>query len=162
MSKIFLGWFVFIICSSFYINPEHDNKVNKELNNYFKTDSIKLEKIYCEKDSCQLALEIYRINANSKTLGYLCFTQGKGRIETFDFIAILSKDKYIKHLKIIEYRSTYGYEIGARRWLNQFYDKDHSHQFIFNNDIHGISGATISGQGITKAINRINKTIQNL
>ena len=57
------------------------------------------------------------------------------------------------------YREDYGGEIGSKRWLKQFIGKKASDKIEYEKDIIAISGATISANSMTLAINYF---LQNL
>jgi len=57
------------------------------------------------------------------------------------------------------YREDYGGEIGSKRWLKQFIGKKPSDKLRYEEDIIAISGATISANSMTNAMNQF---LQNL
>ena len=57
-------------------------------------------------------------------------------------------------IKILKYRSEYGYEISNKGWLKQFYGKQKNH-FEYRKDIDALSGATFSAQSLVNDINSI-------
>jgi K+-transporting ATPase c subunit len=65
----------------------------------------------------------------------------------------------IELIKILVYRSAYGSEITAKRWLSQFYFKQRD-SLKYGSDIQAISGATVSASSLTENVNRINKLIR--
>ena len=65
----------------------------------------------------------------------------------------------VELIKILIYRSDYGSEITAKRWLSQFYNKT-GDSLKYGSDIQAISGATFSAISLTKNINRINKILK--
>ena len=61
---------------------------------------------------------------------------------------------------MLVYREEYGGEIGSKRWLKQFVGTAASGKKLeYNEDIIPISGATISVQSMTRAINDLLKSI---
>ena len=60
------------------------------------------------------------------------------------------------------YREDYGGEIGSKRWLKQFIGKTQNDELRYGDNIAAISGATISVQVMTKAMNDLLKSIKTL
>jgi len=146
-------------------NAKFEKKIKKELSDVFETyqfkDCVLIQTVV--DSTTNITSEIYSINNDAETqLGYFAVSQGEGRFETFDFLVIYDLNKQIQKVKILLYCSTYGYEIGSKRWLRQFKDHEINHQFKYNDDIQAISGATVSGRGLTKSVNRLNKIIEKL
>lgn len=78
-----------------------------------------------------------------------------GKSMPITFFVIFSNQSQIKYVEIVKYRESYGGEIKSRRWLDQFIDKDASSDFLIGDDIHGISGATISANSISHGVNKL-------
>jgi len=146
-------------------NPKFEKKIKKELTAVFETHQFtncKLIQTVIDSTT-NTTSEIYSINDGVEThLGYFAISQGEGRFETFDFLVIYNHKKQIQKVKILLYCSTYGYEIGSKRWLRQFEDHKVNHHFKYTDDIQAISGATVSARGLTEAINRLNIIIQDI
>jgi hypothetical protein len=85
---------------------------------------------------------------------WVALTRGKGRTEYFDFLILVSPDRNIRLIKILKYRSEYGFEITGKNWLNQFYKKG-AESFVYGSSIDAISGATLSGKSLTDRVNAI-------
>jgi len=64
--------------------------------------------------------------------------------------------------KVLIYREEYGGEIGSKRWLKQFIGKTKDDSVQHGIDIIAISGATISTQSMTKAMNELLESIKIL
>jgi len=86
------------------------------------------------------------------------FSSAKGRFENFDYMVIINKDYEIVDIKILKYRSEFGYEISNKGWLKQFYNKPGT-RFEYRKNIDTLSGATFSAQSLVTDINLI---IENL
>lgn len=145
-------------------NPKLEKKIKKELNSVFSDcDLRKCELVLTPSNPEHHETEIYQINDEiENVIGYFAVTQGDGRFEKFDFLVIYNHLKQIQKVKVLLYRSTYGYEIGSRRWLEQFSNQNVEHEFKLNVDIQAISGATVSAKGITNEINRLNEIIKDI
>lgn len=91
---------------------------------------------------------------NSNKGAIVVFSSAKGRFEYFDYMIILSSTVEIMDIKILKYRSEYGYEISNKGWLKQFYHKP-SGRFEYRKNIDAQSGATFSAQSLVDDINLI-------
>jgi len=69
-------------------------------------------------------------------------------LEFFDYFIILDKDSLIKNITVYNYQATHGHEVAKRSWLSQFIDKQ-AETLIYEENIDGISGATVSAQNFT-------------
>jgi hypothetical protein len=85
-----------------------------------------------------------------------------GRFEKFDFMIVYNSDLVLTDLKILVYRSEYGYQVSTRGWLKQFLDHPVGTIHTYGQDIDAISGATFSGKSLTDNINRLNILISTL
>ena len=73
----------------------------------------------------------------------------------FAYVVLFDKDLVIRSIKILVYREDYGGEIGSKRWLSQFIGKTFFDKFIYRKNVAAISGATISVNSMTDAVNDI-------
>lgn len=85
-------------------------------------------------------------------------SSAKGRFENYDYMIIINPEYEIVDIKILKYRSEYGYEISNKGWLKQFYNKPGT-RFEYRKNIDTLSGATFSAQSL---VNDINLIIDNL
>ena len=72
--------------------------------------------------------------------------------EEVKYLIYLDENTTVKFIDIVDFESSYGYEIAAKWWLHQFYDKKPGN-FVVGYDIDGISGATVSCQQMVATIN---------
>jgi Na+-translocating ferredoxin:NAD+ oxidoreductase RnfG subunit len=82
------------------------------------------------------------------------FSTATGKFDNFDYMIIFNNSFEIMDIKILKYRSEYGYEIGNKGWLRQFYKKE-STKFEYGKNIDALSGATFSGQALVNDVNAI-------
>ena len=61
----------------------------------------------------------------------------------------------LKKVNVLAYREDYGGEIGSNRWLKQFVGKARSAELAVGKNIAAISGATISVNSMTNAVNQL-------
>ena len=78
-----------------------------------------------------------------------------GKSMPITFIVIFNSEGLIIHSSIVKYREGYGGEVRNQSWLSQFNGMAQDSLYIFNRDIAGISGATISVKSVTKGMNKL-------
>jgi Na+-translocating ferredoxin:NAD+ oxidoreductase RnfG subunit len=137
--------------------PELSKKVKKELKKHFDSESFVMSEIKNLSNDDEIYFEL---SDQGKNLGIVVLTTARGRYDKFDYMIIYNPDLEIELIKILVYRSQYGSEISARRWLSQFYGEQEDDSLKYGSDIQAISGATFSGMAITKNIIRINKVLK--
>jgi len=91
---------------------------------------------------------------NSGDSAYVVFSSVKGRYENFEYMVIINKSISVVDIKILKYRSEYGYEVSNKGWLKQFYLKPDI-SFEYRKNIDTLSGATFSAQSLVNDINYI-------
>ncbi len=91
---------------------------------------------------------------NSNKGATVIFSSAKGKIEYFDYMIIVNSSFEIINIKILKYRSEYGYEISNKGWLKQFYGKP-STRFEYRKNIDALSGATFSAPSLVNDVNSI-------
>jgi Na+-translocating ferredoxin:NAD+ oxidoreductase RnfG subunit len=91
-------------------------------------------------------------NSNNGTM--VIFSSAKGRFENFDYMIIINKSLEIINIKILKYRSEYGYEITNKGWLKQFYGKP-STRFEYKRNVDALSGASFSANSLVNDVNLI-------
>lgn len=162
---------VLVVCA--FTSP--GKQINKLVSKVWKGQEVSMEKISLP-DSFQLDIvELNKVYSNKELLGYACFTTAKGcRIggcaapespnsesyETFDYIVIYDTDFSILKVEVANYSGQYGYEICRAKWLSQFMGKTFG--FKLEENIDGISGATISATYLIDDLNSIGKTLHEL
>jgi len=107
--------------------------------------------------------EIYAVNSEDGTpTAYVMFAEAMGKVDTFIYMIIFSPEGTIKKVSVLLYKENYGGEIASKRFLRQFEGKSNGKNMEYNDDIDGISGATISVQAITKSIRKNSTTFNNI
>jgi len=148
---------------SFSYPEKMDKKIRKEIKNTLNIETLKLNPISVNPE-IGLPVKIYaesffKIESQNKLTGYLYYGQAKGKAAKFDYIVIFDKDLIIAKIKLMAYRESYGGEIGSLRWLKQFIGLTPKSSVIYKKNIAGISGATISASSLTRAVNKLLKTV---
>ena len=144
-------------------------KADKELSKFYKiTNFVKDEIVISESSNTQTPANFnegsfFKILENERFLGYGYLGSAAGKAAKFDYLVLFDDQFIITKTKVLIYREEYGGEIGSKRWLKQFEGKaSSSEELIYNQDIIPISGATVSVQAMTKAINDLLKSINIL
>lgn len=156
MKQIFVISFLLIFSFNLLAEkPEFNAKVEKELLKHFNLDYINNQEIKELSGGNDLFL---KTSNGDKELGIVVLTSAKGRYDMFDYMIIYNQNLEIKFIKILVYRSEYGSEITAKKWLSQFYNRS-GDSLKYGSDIQAISGATFSASSLTMNINRINRIL---
>ena len=86
----------------------------------------------------------YSISEDDSIIGYLAVTDAPSKFHRFDYYVLFNDKEEILKVEVLHYRENYGGEICSKNWLKQFVGIDTENYSIFNREIDGISGATIS------------------
>ncbi|NOQ28100.1 MAG: hypothetical protein GQ564_22280 [Bacteroidales bacterium] len=157
MKKNFLIIFFLIASITLMAKPpEVSKKFEKELAKHFESDVVKTIEI---KELSKFSDLFFKVFDGDKELGLVVLTSAKGRYDMFDYMIVYNQKLEVELIKILVYRSDYGSEITAKRWLKQFYSKQ-TENLKYGSDIQAISGATFSATSLTKNVNRINKFLR--
>ena len=107
--------------------------------------------------------EIYSVQqGNSKPFAFVLFAEAMSKVDTFNYLIIFKTDGKIEKVSVLLYKENYGGEIASKRFLRQFEGKSNGLNLEYNQDIDGISGATISVQAITRDIRENSITFSKL
>lgn len=99
--------------------------------------------------------EFYNFKStDGRNTAWVVLSSAKGRFENFDYMILINPEYEIIDIKILKYRSEYGYEISNKGWLKQFYNKPGT-RFEYRKNIDTLSGATFSAQSLVHDINLI-------
>ena len=145
--------------ASFTLPNKLLKKVNKEVKNVFEVTDFELKSIKIEDDiNNKLPSKIgsdnlFKIESNSKLIGYAYIDTAPSHTAKFDYLILLDKNLIIAKTKVLIYREDYGGEIGSKRWLKQFIGKTSVDSLKYEKDIIAISGATISALSMTRSVN---------
>jgi Na+-translocating ferredoxin:NAD+ oxidoreductase RnfG subunit len=104
----------------------------------------------------------YEIMEKNETIGFAVLDNVLGKVKPITFLVILDSDLSVKSVDIIKYREQYGGAIEKREWLDQFSSKNIESELKVNNDVDGISGATISVKAVIKGVKRLLYLVNNL
>ncbi len=101
-------------------------------------------------------------NGTNRFAGWACLSEGMGRYDTFDYLVVYDHTKTIVLVEIYTYRSSHGYQITSKKWLNKFKGLKASDKIEIGEDVDAISGATLSSFGLVKSLNQVNKRVNEL
>jgi Na+-translocating ferredoxin:NAD+ oxidoreductase RnfG subunit len=99
--------------------------------------------------------KLFQINNGANIIGYIYVDQAPSMKNVFDYAVVLSPDLEIVNTKVLIYREQHGRQIGAKRWLQQFFNMNSTNRPVLGKDIDGITGATISATSMTKAVHNL-------
>ena len=99
--------------------------------------------------------KVWRAKAGDKFLGWVIVDEVLGKHEFITWVLALNADGSVKHLEIMDYRETYGYQVREETWRAQFYGKQHGAKLKLDDDIQNVSGATLSCRHITDGVKRL-------
>ncbi len=146
--------------------PKGVNKrVLKEVEKTFEVSDFTLEPITVSDDlNGQLPVKIsgenlYRIENSESLLGYAFVDEAPSKTAVFDYLVLFNQNVEVINTKVLVYREEYGGEIGSKRWLKQFLGMTGGDRVDSDTNIDVISGATISVNSMTKAMDNLFQTI---
>ena len=157
--------FIAVMLMSFNLTKKIEKKVRKQIKKTFDVEQFQLVPLSVE-DSVKKLLstsisreKLFKIESNQELIGYAYVDKAPSKTDEFDYLILLDKNLIIAKTKVLIYREDYGGEIGSKRWLKQFIGKNSSDKLKYRKDIMAISGATISANSMTVAVNQF---LQNL
>ncbi len=169
MLKNFFLIVVVFFCSAFLVPERIEKKADKIIGKFYEVEDFSKQSYgFSEETNKNTFSELgdanlFKILSEEKLLGYGYIGNAPSKTATFDYLVLFDKDLVITKSKVLLYREEYGGEIGSKRWLKQFIGVSiTSEELIYNKDIIPISGATISVQSMTKAMNDLLKSINFL
>lgn len=101
------------------------------------------------------AFKVYRAEAKGKKLGWVFIDRVIGKHEFITYACAVSEDGSVRGIEILDYRETYGGEVGHPKWRAQFEGKRLNEPFKLGKDIKNISGGTLSCKNITNGVKRL-------
>ena len=123
-------------------------------------------KIYSEKKARSRFMfdhvYVWKISESNSLVGVAILDNVLGKSLPITYLTCFNMDGQLINAHIVKYREDYGYEVGNRRWLNQFLGLDASSDYKVGKNIDGISGATISVNSVTRGINRSAIIVEHL
>jgi Na+-translocating ferredoxin:NAD+ oxidoreductase RnfG subunit len=168
MKKVILMLFVILISVGFTTSKRVEAMIQKEITSVFNIEAYTKEIVEISPTINEsLPIEIsdvnfFKIIHENNLIGYYYLGQAYGKADYFDFMVIFDSDLIISKVKVLVYREDHGGEVGSSRWLKQFNGKSTEKSLKYQDDIAGISGATISVKSMTNEINKLLKAVNIL
>lgn len=98
---------------------------------------------------------IWKAVSGGRPVGYFFVDHVIGKHLYIDYTVAIGADGRVRHVEILTYRESYGYEVANAGWLAQFVGKSSGSTLEVNQDIRNISGATLSCRHVTEGVKRI-------
>lgn len=168
MKKVVIITLIVFISSSFTTSKRVDTLIKKEIHSVFNIETFTKESLIISSEVNEvLPIKItdsnfFKINHETKLIGYYYFGEAFGKTDYFDFIVIFDKNLIVSKVKVVTYREDHGGEVGSKRWLKQFIGTSTDQNLKYQHDIAGISGATISVKSMMNEVNKLLKTVNIL
>lgn len=168
MKKIILTLFVILISVGYTTLNRVEAMIHKEIKSVFDIETFtkkNLDVTSALNETLPIKItdtNFFKIIHENKIIGYYYFGQAFGKADYFDFMVIFDKNLIISKVKVLVYREDHGGEVGSTRWLKQFIGKSSAQNLKYQEDIAGISGATISVRSMTNEVNKLLKTVNIL
>ena len=108
-----------------------------------------------------LDFDLRSIQGPDGTLGYIAQQELKACSKTFTIRVITDQHLKIMLAEVIEYNDVRGQQVAYLEFTSQFQGKGPDDPIAMGQDIHAISGATISCRSMTAAVNRIIKQLKD-
>lgn len=86
--------------------------------------------------------------------GWFMVQQVVGKHEMITYAIGINPDGSVKHIEILDYVESYGYEVAEQSWLKQLYGKTVASTLKLGKDVDSISGATLSCKHLTDGVKR--------
>lgn len=160
---------ILIVLSAFSIPAKVEKKAAKTITKFYDIENFSKENIsISETLNAQTTSDfsegrLFKISEGDTFLGYGYIGNAPSKTATYDYLVLFDKDFIITKSKVLIYREEYGGEIGSKRWLKQFIGSAAgAKKLVYNDDIIPISGATISVQSMTLAINNLLASLKKL
>lgn len=146
---------IFLLLASLNSYSQISKKADREIKKVFSIEKYELSKAVDHKIEDFLTRRLLKISNYSNKIGYAYFGTAPSQTKYFDYLVLFDQNLIIKSIKILVYRENYGGEIESKNWLSQFLGKSIVDRFIYRKNIAAISGATISVNSLTEAVNDI-------
>jgi Na+-transporting NADH:ubiquinone oxidoreductase subunit NqrC len=134
----------------------------------FPGESLEASTVVLTQEQVKAIQDAAGVRVRDKTLtlwrsqagGILILDRVLGKHEYITWALALNEDGSVKGLEILEYRETYGYQVREEKWRAQFRGKRHGAPLKLDQDIHNITGATLSCSHIADGVRRLLATYE--
>lgn len=87
--------------------------------------------------------------------GWFMVDEVVGKHEFITYALGLDASGHVRGIEVLEYRESYGHQIRDAAWRRQFVGKSAADPLRLDQDIHNISGATLSCRHVTDGVKRL-------
>lgn len=148
------------------LSKSYKKKINKTIVELWSQElelrDFKVSDSSTEKLEQVGVLAVFSVQQEMHKVGYAVLAKARSKFEDFEYMVYYDQNKTIKAVRVMLYREDYGGEIASKRWLKQFTGKTANSPITIDNDIQGISGATISYRAITLGVKEITLLMQDI
>lgn len=150
------------------ITPKLQEKIDNAIQTTFEVEDFSLQLIEVTSDLDQQTPSalggenLFKIESDGTLFGYVYVGNAPSLKKTFDYVVLLTPELTVKKSKILIYREDHGRQVGSQRWLKQFIGRKPGEKLIYEEDIDGISGATVSAKSMTLAVSNVLESIKVL
>ena len=102
----------------------------------------------------QSQIVIYNARKDSELLGYALILEELGKYYPITFLTSITSDFAVKEVVLMVYREKIGKSVRKNRFLKQFKQKRSDDPIMVDNDIIGVTGATLSSWAIAAGVKR--------
>jgi len=164
IKKIYFILIVLFVLGFKTMQSDYYKRVYKSVSKIFMIDNFHLEPVsFLQSDKLHVVTDSnFKAVTTDSIIGYTILDKAKSKFNYFDYLVILDNKLKIKLVKVLVYREDHGNEIQSKRWLKQFINLSKDNQAVLNENIDGISGATISVKSLTNKINQILKELKTI
>lgn len=97
---------------------------------------------------------VYVAKRDQEVVGYAVFDEERGEHEMIDFATFFDASGKVVRTEVVAYREAYGSEIRRETFRKQFLGRSAASGFKLGQDIDAISGATLSSESMSRAVQR--------
>lgn len=158
-----------LVCAAFSVPERVAKKADKVIGKFYETETFSKEFIVIsENENAVTPSEFtednfFKISTGESFLGYGYIGNAPSKTATYDYLVLFDENMIVTKSSVLIYREEYGGEISSKRWLKQFIGtSSKTPPLLYRKDIIPISGATISVQSMTRAMNQLLQSIAKL
>ena len=98
---------------------------------------------------------VWEARAQGQLLGWFLVDEVYGKHELITYAVGIGLAGEVRHIEVMDYRESYGYEIRNPAWRRQFAGKHRGDPLQLDQDIKNITGATLSCRHIAEGVKRL-------
>lgn len=121
------------------LRPEQKNQISRQA------------RVSLHPDRCR-AWQVYD---NNHTIGWFYVDNVIGKHDFITYAAAISPSGNVIGVSVLTYRETHGEEVAHKSWLDKLTGKTYRDAFKIDDDIDGISGATLSVRNMSDGVRKL-------